>query len=406
MFAFDRNTPYPSLYTLIPTIGAALIILSANDRNLVGRLLGGKLIVGIGLISYSTYLWHQPLFAFAKYAGIHDGSLFLGGLLAMLSLVMGYLSWRFIEKPFLKHKGSVSSERILFFGALGSLFFIAVGVIGYSNKGFDSRLSEQDKAIAKWENYDYAQIFRLNRCLLGSEDTYRAFKEECYGQRAEAAYLIWGDSYAAASVAGIGSVQADIIQLTASACPPVIDKDFSRRPNCREINDFIKEKIAEIKPPKVFLQAYWNYYKEFDVVEVLRRTVKFIKDVSPLTEIVILGSVPQWEPTLPVVLMRSKSDLSITDYIYTPLYIELKKLDTKLATLATEEDIEFISILDNFCVDKKCLAVIEYKSKPSLTIFDNGHLTEAGSIFLFTQLKKSLIKSSNPLPIVSFLRNE
>ena len=59
---FDKQTPFPSFYTLIPTVGAVLIISYANNQTLVGRLLSNKLMVGIGLISYSAYLWHQPIF--------------------------------------------------------------------------------------------------------------------------------------------------------------------------------------------------------------------------------------------------------------------------------------------------------------------------------------------------------
>ncbi len=94
--AFDKATPYPSLYALAPTLGTALIILFATPQTEVGKLLGSKLLVGVGLVSYSAYLWHQPLFAFARHISMSEpGGVTLSGL-AVLSFLLAYVSWRFV----------------------------------------------------------------------------------------------------------------------------------------------------------------------------------------------------------------------------------------------------------------------------------------------------------------------
>jgi peptidoglycan/LPS O-acetylase OafA/YrhL len=72
VFAFSSDTPTPGAYTLIPAVGAALIILFATPATHVGALLGSKAFVGMGLISYSAYLWHQPIFAFARHGMLAD----------------------------------------------------------------------------------------------------------------------------------------------------------------------------------------------------------------------------------------------------------------------------------------------------------------------------------------------
>lgn len=62
IFFFDGNTPHPSLHTLIPIVGVGLIISFSSSDELVGKVLGAKPFVGVGLVSYSLYLWHFPIF--------------------------------------------------------------------------------------------------------------------------------------------------------------------------------------------------------------------------------------------------------------------------------------------------------------------------------------------------------
>jgi peptidoglycan/LPS O-acetylase OafA/YrhL len=62
----DKTTRFTSLIALIPTIGTMLVLRFGDHTTAIGRFLSVKPLVGIGLISYSLYLWHQPLLAFAR----------------------------------------------------------------------------------------------------------------------------------------------------------------------------------------------------------------------------------------------------------------------------------------------------------------------------------------------------
>lgn len=146
VFFFDKNTPFPSTYALLPTIGAVLIILFAHAETIVGRWLGSKILVGVGLISYSAYLWHQPLFAFARIHSNREPPAAVFSLLIAATMVLAYISWRFVEQPTRKAKWNRAT---LFSGvAAGSLFFIFVGAAGHFTHGFSGwKLTREQASI-------------------------------------------------------------------------------------------------------------------------------------------------------------------------------------------------------------------------------------------------------------------
>lgn len=151
VFSFDKVTPYPSVYTLLPVIGTVLIILFARRGTIVYKALSLKICVGIGLVSYSLYLWHQPVFVFArlKWGGARGADLthYDYVLLILLSFALAYLSWRFVETPFRK-KGQISRRKVLYVGAAISIALMLAGVSGIVKKGFIDRFDEIDVATS------------------------------------------------------------------------------------------------------------------------------------------------------------------------------------------------------------------------------------------------------------------
>lgn len=127
MFLYDEGIPFPSFYTLAPTLGAALVILFTTPNTLVYRFLTLPVLVGIGLISYSAYLWHQPLFVFARIISLEEPSLLLMGALSITTFVISYLSWRFIEAPFRDRQRFTRKQ--IFIGSLSiSIILTLIGI--------------------------------------------------------------------------------------------------------------------------------------------------------------------------------------------------------------------------------------------------------------------------------------
>ena len=148
---FDKDTPFPSFYTLVPTVGAVLIIIYGDKNTLIGRLLSIKAITMIGLCSYSAYLWHQPLLAFAK-LGEMQGSLSLQTRIVLIvsSLLLAYLSWRFIETPF-RNKAKFTRRQIFVYAMSAGLMlnFIALVLLKTNSSGnwADSRGVASSKKV-------------------------------------------------------------------------------------------------------------------------------------------------------------------------------------------------------------------------------------------------------------------
>ena len=100
VFAYDETIPLPSLYALLPVLGTLRYHSSSQGRGRWwARCYRLKPIVGIGLISYSAYLWHQPLFAFARIRSLTEPTWQLMLVLTVASLTLAYLSWRIVEVP-------------------------------------------------------------------------------------------------------------------------------------------------------------------------------------------------------------------------------------------------------------------------------------------------------------------
>jgi peptidoglycan/LPS O-acetylase OafA/YrhL len=140
IIAFDETTPFPSLYTLIPTIGTGLIILCAVPKTYIHKLLSLKFIVGIGLISYSTYLWHQPLLAFARHRFLGELSELILIALCLISLVMAWFSWKFVEAPF-RNRKTLTRKKVFLFSILCMVLFSSLGISMHLNNGYEDRVS-------------------------------------------------------------------------------------------------------------------------------------------------------------------------------------------------------------------------------------------------------------------------
>ena len=137
---FGQQTPHPSLITLLPTLGTALIILYAGNKvDVVSKFLSLKVIVGIGLISYSLYLWHYILFAFARITDTDGLENYEKYYLILATLILSIISYFLVEKPF-RNNQFVSTKTFIITIMIALFCITTTNLMVVASDGLKNRL--------------------------------------------------------------------------------------------------------------------------------------------------------------------------------------------------------------------------------------------------------------------------
>ena len=266
---FDGTTPHPSFHTLMPIIGVALIIGFASKDELVGRMLGSKPFVWIGLISYSAYLWHFPIFAFSRIGG-RNLDLYDKFELLLLTIVLSVLSYFVIEKPFRK---AVRLRLFLITISISSLLVIvgcsyvikSDGVATKFRFGFDPNIINTAQPSYLYgdkgcESKDAIYFDETQFCVLGDIS------------KSKVDFLLVGDSHAMHAQPLLSKISNQFglkgIFGGNSGCPPLLGiypfrggphpNDWSK--SCYGFNHNGYEFVKNNDIKTVFLVARWDYY--------------------------------------------------------------------------------------------------------------------------------------------------
>ncbi len=266
IFAFTRATPFPGLAALLPCLGAAAIIYTGSRQaTTVSRLLSWAPLRGIGLISYSLYLWHWPVLVLYRLWSVEPVSPAETTALLALALLLSFLSWRFVEQPFRRRR--LLAERTPIFRAalLSMLVFLAVGVSLSATDGFPGRFdaavsrllsAQQDRLpLQNCEQLSGSRAMTLRACLLGDTSV------------AEPEFLLWGDSHAEALWPGLDQAARQSgqqgVYLGRDGCLPLLGAYQAREtydscvPHAEAVLAYLAEQ-PQIR--RVLLASRWGLY--------------------------------------------------------------------------------------------------------------------------------------------------
>jgi hypothetical protein len=260
VFAYSPDTVFPGATALAPCVGTALLIYAGQGETAVSKLLATAPMRGIGLISYSLYLWHWPLLVFARYTLFDTLAGWQIAGLIVLSIVLAALSWRFVELPF-RNRANFTRRGIFVIAAIATVIGFGVGLSIDKAHGLPQRYPKAIQKMLKVEGNE--AVPSVYRCL-GKPARFDADAMECrFGKPSGGmSFALWGDSYAEMymPVFAKSAIARDASGFLAThhACPPMLGVASSKSRGCRRFNDHVLQEIVSNPNIKlIILAAAW-----------------------------------------------------------------------------------------------------------------------------------------------------
>jgi peptidoglycan/LPS O-acetylase OafA/YrhL len=375
IFTLTEQDPFPGWSALLPCLGTAFVIQAGNRVTVkanmpwFNRLLSMKPFVWVGLISYSLYLVHWPIVAYARYELLRDPNLMEGGAMMVASIGLAVLSWRFIERPF-RRITLAQSSKVLTAGIGVVLAGVALGWFGATFKGVAERFPDfAERRITGTEDWGG------NRCF--NQDATRPIDWDAKGctrvHGANGRILVWGDSFAAHYMPGVlrdaSRINADVMQYTFAGCPPILEYYSFARVGCSISNARVLSLIRDENIDTVIMIGRWT--------DVPRRTLKSLPNtISELKKlgarVYVFGQSPQF--AMDVQRIDYISGARMKPGIYSWHVFFSKDLNATLRQLAVGAT--FIDPMSHLCSNLSC----PYRKDDDYYYADYGHFSTSGSM--------------------------
>ena len=308
---FDPQTGFPGVAAMLPVGGAALIVAYAPGTR-AGQVLAFRPFAFVGLISYSLYLWHWPLIVFARRLPLPGTALDHAVGLVIVSLVMGYLSWKFIETPFRNRSRFARKHVFGFAAASGAILLTVGGAFALSTDGLVGRRFSPEVLAYDAGRLDSSP--ERDRCH--PLDGLAPPEKACvFGGKTEHTAL-WGDSHGIELAYALGSPAHPLRSLTYSGCPPATGFIVPERPACVGHNALVLDYLrASTRIHTVILASFfaWNlddpHYRRgmLESIRALQRSGKTVFLLGP-TPAEVGEDLPHY------LLLTGNREIRVQDY--------------------------------------------------------------------------------------------
>lgn len=412
MFCFDKNTLFPGFYAGIPSLGAALFIALPDSNNGLKKVFSHPLILFIGKISYSLYLWHWIVFVAIKHASFNipdRNFMFIGGLLSIFLAVLSYL---YIEEPVRRNLTFWSSKRLWAFFAINMGVFLGIGSLIIYSEGWPHRFDgnfvdfKKKSVIPKVE--DYCQKKEGVICTASDNG-------------ANNQVFLWGDSHAQSYLEVFKKISnennIDFKFSITPACPLLFNtfvsgqsKEWNQK--CHKATESVL-KFLKTYQGKVFISfrydLYFNKRREYEAgfmkelflynskgdlsskkesLNLLKRNFSFLLNELEGKSLIFMRQVPAFKYHPGETLNKSQILGKKFDYLEKRNVLELRV--KSFEDYVKDKKVTFLDTWAPFCDSTLCTTNIKKEGQTLLFYYDDDHLNIDGARLLKTTIENLL----------------
>jgi peptidoglycan/LPS O-acetylase OafA/YrhL len=389
-FFLDKGIVHPGPLTTLPIIGTCLLLLFVDNKSIIGRVLANRILSWFGLISYSLYLWHVPVFSFYSFF-VEAGSGSLRIISIIITVLISYLSYRWIEVPFRNDKKFPKSRYGIIIIVCLILVFL-IGIVGIATKGFYKFRYSNDA-------HDIVETLYENHSAYVRENFEIFQNREWDQQNPKPNLLIIGDSYA-----------QDVTNIFMETS---LESHY-------EIRTFrVGAKCGNLFLPKQNLEAFQPARIKTKCINESLLQSSIVKDLLLRADIVILSS--QWKDwqvdrmlesityfhdnydgkilvvgsklfPKPNIKSLEKIEKKSRSRLVFPMDIKIKNLNSEIKAVVEKANAYYFDIQEEFCLPTKTDCRL-YDSLGRLKSYDGKHLTRTGAKFLAPSLENYIKKN-------------
>jgi peptidoglycan/LPS O-acetylase OafA/YrhL len=408
-FLFTSTTLHPTSITLLPVLGTVMVLLFASQSNYVGRILSFKLLNFIGLISYSLYLWHQPVLALMKRLySIHLEPIHIVTAIIII-FTLSYLTWRYVENPF-RNRKKHEQNKIFQLSIISMLIVSFCGLL--FKESFHIRKMLQPQQMERYEAMLEADKSHTNQAMFNSGCKFWSNEfnsgfikrfEECTEVYDKAVFILGGshgmDLYNAVAM---NAPAKFIVSVSRGFCRAHrFVHELNIEPKCQyedfkefaqKYSDHISVVLYTQTPDSLFnTQSFYNTTTADLAINRVDEVVDYLSEIkiNYSLNVLMIGMLPplskspiDWSYKLPIEdqfnSIVTKNSIDLTKYVDSVFELKLKK-----------HDIVYITKFEGFQLN----IPTDLINEGGITYSDKRHISNNGEKLFGTRLIDYLNKN-------------